>query len=94
MRGEKRFPRRYKESGKYAGEKKRLNTLRRRLLSEQGTEEMYIFSPEERAKVIVLYLVSLPEPVFMGEKAGKTIGLDNMVSAAELTGKLKEALGL
>ena len=30
----------------------------------------------------------------MGEKAGKTIGLDNMVSAVELTEKLKEALGL
>ena len=30
----------------------------------------------------------------MGEKAGKTIGLDNMVSASELTEKLKEALGL
>ena len=30
----------------------------------------------------------------MGEKAGKTIGLDNMVSVVELTEKLKEALGL
>ena len=30
----------------------------------------------------------------MGEKAGTTIGLDNMVSAAELTEKLKEALGV
>lgn len=27
----------------------------------------------------------------IGEKAGKTIGLDNMVSSAELTEKLKEA---
>ena len=40
-----------------------------RLLSEQGTEEMYIFSPEERAKVIVLYLVSSPEPVFIEQLA-------------------------
>lgn len=30
----------------------------------------------------------------IGEKAGKTIGLDNMVSVAEMTEKLKEALGL
>lgn len=30
----------------------------------------------------------------IGEKAGKTIGLDNMVSAAEMTAKLKEAFGL
>lgn len=30
----------------------------------------------------------------VGEKAGKTIGLDNMVSAKELTEKLKEALGI
>lgn len=30
----------------------------------------------------------------IGEKAGKTIGLDNMVSAKEMTEKLKEAFGL
>ena len=30
----------------------------------------------------------------VGEKAGPTIGLDNMVSAKELTEKLKEALGI
>ena len=36
-----------------------------RLLSEQGKDEMYIFSPEERVKVIVLYLVSSGEPVFI-----------------------------
>lgn len=30
----------------------------------------------------------------IGEKAGKTIGLDNMVSAKKMTEKLKEAFGL
>lgn len=30
----------------------------------------------------------------IGEKAGKTIGLDNMVSAKEMTEKLREAFGL
>ena len=30
----------------------------------------------------------------IGKKAGKTIGLDNMVSAKEMTEKLKEAFGL
>ncbi len=30
----------------------------------------------------------------IGEKAGKTIGLDNMVSAKEMTEKLKAAFGI
>lgn len=30
----------------------------------------------------------------IGEKAGKTIGLNNMVAAKELTEKLKEAFGI
>ncbi len=32
--------------------------------------------------------------VAVGEKAGKTIGLNNMVSMKELTEKMKEALGV
>ena len=35
------------------------------LLSDRSGEDVYIYSPDERAKLMVLYLVSSPEPVFV-----------------------------
>ena len=35
------------------------------LLSARSGEDIYIYSPEERAKLIVLYLVCAPDPVFV-----------------------------
>lgn len=35
------------------------------LLAEQSGEEQYIFSPAERIKLIFLYIVNSPEPVFL-----------------------------
>ena len=35
------------------------------LLSDRSTEEVYIFSPEERVKLIILYVIHASEPVFI-----------------------------
>ena len=70
-----------------------------RLLSEQGKDEMYIFSPEERVKVIVLYLVSSGEPVFIERlegvrrRRGLLLHVTRNASGALQSGRRMEPVG-